>query len=313
MTVIFKNSQSISQGAKGSVAALGNFDGVHRGHGYLIQSLREQYPNRPLSVVTFEPHPRQLFFKEAAPFRLTNADERNAVLKALGVNFIFQIDFTQKFASLSAYDFVHQILHDQLGVMHIACGNCFAFGKGRSGTIEYLASETQSLGIGLTVLEPLQDGDEVISSSRIRHLLREGHPRKAAELLGRVWSVRAIVQHGDKRGRTIGFPTANLFLGEHVEPMCGVYAVKIALPNGEMRDGVANVGYRPTFGQQNECRLEVHLFDFNQDIYGQELQVWLHHFIRSEKRFSGLDELKDQIAKDALDARDFFSNLEIIR
>lgn len=312
MTVIFQNGQPIPAIARGSVTALGNFDGVHRGHAYLLQSLREQCPDRSLSVVTFEPHPRQLFFKEDAPFRLTNAEERNAALAAVGVDTIFQIDFDTDFSSLSARDFVHKILQEQLGVSHIACGECFAFGRGRSGNIDYLASETKSLGIGLTVVHPLEDEKGIISSSRIRHLLRNGHPKQAAALLGRIWSIQAIVQHGDKRGRTIGFPTANLQLGEHVEPMCGVYAVKIALASGEIYTGVANVGYRPTFGNQNECRLEVHLFDFDQDIYGQEIKVWLHQFIRAEKRFDGLDALKMQITKDASDAKDFFNALELI-
>lgn len=310
MTVIFENDQPVSKEARGSVAVLGNFDGVHRGHVYLLQQLRQQCPNLPLSVITFEPHPRQLFFKEDAPFRLTNAKERNAALTGQGVDFIFQINFTPEFSSLSAHDFVHQILYEHLGVAHIACGECFAFGKGRSGNIDYLSSETQSLGIGLTVVKPLQDENGSISSTRIRHLLKEGQPVQAAELLGRVWSIQAIVQHGDKRGRTIGFPTANLSLGEHVEPKCGVYAVKIGLPDGQIRIGVANVGYRPTFTQESECRLEVHLFDFDQDIYGQELKVWLYAFIRAEKRFSGLDELKEQIVKDALDAKEFFNTLK---
>lgn len=312
MAVIFQNDQIIPVSAKGSVTALGNFDGVHRGHVYLMQRLREQCPDRPLSVVTFEPHPRQLFFKEDAPFRLTNSQERNAALAAAGVDIIFQINFNTEFASLSAHDFVHKILQEQLGVTHIACGDGFAFGKSRGGDIDYLASEANSLGIGLTVVHPLKDENGVISSSRIRHLLRNGHPGCASELLGRVWSIQAVVQHGDQRGRTIGFPTANLTLGEHLEPMCGVYAVKVVLPHGEIRTGVANIGYRPTFGHQSECRLEVHLFDFNQDIYGQEIKVYLPHFIRAEKRFAGLEELKQQIEKDVLDAKDFFKVLELI-
>lgn len=312
MTVIFTNDQQIPASARGSVTVLGNFDGVHRGHVYLLQSLRQQCPDQPLSVVTFEPHPRQLFCKEDAPFRLTNATERNAALTEVGVDIIFQINFNTEFASLSAHDFIHKILSEQLRVMHVACGDGFAFGRGRSGNIDYLLSETKSLGIGLSVIDPLKDDKGIISSSRIRHLLRNGHPEHAAELLGRVWSVQAIVQHGDKRGRTIGFPTANLQLGEHVEPRCGVYAVKIALQDGKTYTGVANVGYRPTFGTHSECRLEVHLFDFDQDIYGQEIKVWLHHFIRAEKRFSGLDALKQQIEKDALDAKDFFTTFELI-
>lgn len=308
MTMIFKNGQLVPKEARETVAALGNFDGVHRGHAYLLQTLRQQCSDRPLSVVTFEPHPRQLFFPEADAFRLTTADERNAALADLGVDYIFQISFDRQFSFLSAQDFVYTILHESLGVAHIGCGNCFVFGKNRSGNVDYLSVEVKKLGIGVTIVDPLQDGSEIISSSRIRHLLRNGQPRQASKLLGRVWSIQSSVQHGEKRGRTIGFPTANLSLGEHLEPMCGVYAVRVMLPDGHIHTGVANIGYRPTIGYQKVSCLEVHLFDFNQDIYGQEVNVWLHHFIREEKKFTGLDELKEQITRDILEAKRFFSS-----
>ncbi|MDI2090538.1 bifunctional riboflavin kinase/FAD synthetase [Commensalibacter oyaizuii] len=311
MTIILKDGQPIPKEARLTATALGNFDGVHRGHIYLLEQLRQQCPNRLLSVVTFEPHPRQLFRAEEEPFRLTTADERNAILNQLGVDYIFQINFTPQFAKLSAHDFIHKILHNSFGIVHIACGDGFAFGNHRHGNTEYLTTETQKLGIGLSIIHPLQDDKGIISSSRVRHLLRSGQPEKASELLGRVWSIQSIVQHGDKRGRTIGFPTANLSLGEHLEPKCGVYAIEAALSDGKRYQGVANLGYRPTIGHQPKSCLEVHLFDFDQEIYDQELTVWLHHFIRAEKRFSGLDALKAQIAKDAQDAKTFLKMIDL--
>lgn len=306
MTIIYTNGQEIPQSARGSVTALGNFDGVHRGHAYLLKTLQKQCPDRPLSVVTFEPHPRQLFAGEEASFRLTNAEERNAALAALGVEYIFQITFDKKFAAFSAKDFIHQILDQSFGISHVACGEGFAFGHKRQGDTNFLVSEANKLGIGVTLVKPLQEDGNVISSSLIRACLKAGQVEQATHYLGRVWCIQNIVEHGDKRGRTIGFPTANLQLGEQVEPKCGVYAIKVLLPNKEVYNGVANIGYRPTIGKQQKACLEAHLFDFDQDIYGQKITVYLYHFIRAEKRFHGLDELKKQIAQDVDHAKEFF-------
>lgn len=313
MTIIYTNLQHIPESLYGTATALGNFDGVHRGHAYLLNQLHEKCPDRPLSVITFEPHPRQFFSSDKVPFRLTNAEERNAALADLGVDYIFQIPFDKQFAALSANDFINQVLYKTLRVTHIACGQGFAFGRHREGNTEILISETNKLGIGVTIVDPMQDEQGIISSSRIRSSLQHGQPEQAAQLLGRVWTIQNIVQHGDKRGRTIGFPTANLSLGEQLEPKCGVYAIKVRLPNHhKVYEGVANVGYRPTIGQQNKICLEAHLFDFDQMIYGQKITIELYHFIREEKRFNGLDELKGQIAKDVVSAKDFFKYLNNI-
>ncbi|MBH9969332.1 MULTISPECIES: bifunctional riboflavin kinase/FAD synthetase [unclassified Commensalibacter] len=306
MTTIYTNGQAIPLSAQGSVTALGNFDGVHRGHAYLLETLKKQFPDRSLSVVTFEPHPRQLFEGREISFRLTNAEERNAALSALGVANIFQITFDQEFAALDAKNFIHQILYKSFGIFHVACGEGFVFGHNRQGNTDFLISEADKLGIGVTIVKPLQEKGTVISSSLIRSCLKNGNPEKAAHYLGRIWCIQNIVEHGDKRGRTIGFPTANLQLGEQVEPKCGVYAIKIRLANGRMHEGVANLGYRPTIGKQTRACLEAHLFDFNQDIYGQKITVYLYHFIRDEKRFRDLNELKKQIARDANNAKEFF-------
>lgn len=309
MTIVYTNAQHVSELVCGTATALGNFDGVHRGHAYLLNLLRQKCPDRPLSVVTFEPHPRQLFSSEKATFRLTNAEERNAALSNLGVDYIYQIDFNKEFATLSARQFIHRILHDKFGVTHIACGQGFVFGRNRQGNTNHLITEARPLGIGVTIIDPMQDDQGIISSSRIRQLLKDGKPEQAAALLGRPWTIQNEVQHGDQRGRTIGFPTANLSLGDQLEPKCGVYAVKVILPHQKIYAGVANIGYRPTIGQQNKACLEVHLFDFAQKIYGQKITVALHHFIREEKRFKNLNELKEQIARDITKAKSFLMSM----
>ncbi len=306
MTIIYTNGQFIPVSARCTATALGNFDGVHRGHVYLLKKLRKNCPDRQLSVVTFEPHPRQLFSKSKVPFRLTNSEERNAVLKSLGVDYIFQITFNENFAALSAKEFIHRILYQSFGVSHIACGKGFAFGHNRQGNTDFLISEANQLNMGVTLVDPLKEDDQVISSSLIRSLIKEGQMERAMHYLGRIWSIQNSVQHGDKRGRTIGFPTANLHLGELLEPRCGVYAIKVLLPNQIIYEGVANIGYRPTIGQQSKVCLEAHLFDFNQDIYGQTITVYLYHYIREEKRFEGLDELKKQISEDVEHAKKIF-------
>lgn len=309
MTIIYTNVQDIPEAAYGTATALGNFDGVHRGHACLLQQLRQHCPDRPLSVVTFDPHPRQVFSPDGVSFRLTDTRERNAILEEMGIDYIFQIHFDRAFAALTAHGFIHNILHDSFRVSHIACGQGFEFGHQRQGNVDYLKSEAGLLGIGVTVVKPLMDGNGIISSSRIRACLKEGKPEQASDLLGRVWTIQNIVQHGDKRGRQIGFPTANLSLGEQLEPKCGVYAVRVTLADGRVCNGVANIGYRPTVGHQDKCCLEAHLFDFDQDIYGQEISVALYHFIRPEKRFNGLDALKEQIVRDITDAKHFFHAL----
>jgi len=291
--------RAIPQEAWGCVAAIGNFDGVHLGHAHLIRTLHAARPDAPLAVVTFEPHPRSFFRPQDPPFRLTSVDERLAALGALGVKHVFQIAFDHEFSHLAPEQFVNQVLHDALKLVHVGCGQDFAFGHRRSGTGVFLAERLVDLGIGLTVVPALADQGGPYSSTRIRRLLQEGYPERAAEELGRPFAIRGIVQHGDKRGRILGFPTANIPLGEHVEPARGVYAATVRLPNGITYRGVANIGRRPTINDGQESRLEVYLFDFEGDLYGQTLSVALHTMLREERRFDGLEALKAQIATDA--------------
>ncbi|GAN95165.1 riboflavin biosynthesis protein RibF [Komagataeibacter europaeus] len=302
--------RDIPDTARGAVAALGNFDGVHLGHAHLIQALHTARPDRKLAVVTFEPHPRELFRPQDPPFRLTLSQERFAALSALGVQHVFQIAFDREFSAMSAEDFVTRVLHEGLGLHHVACGMDFAFGHRRRGNVAFLTERTAELGIGLSVVPPLSDALGPYSSSRIRRLLQDGYPERAAEELGRPWSIRGVVQHGDKRGRLLGFPTANIALGRHLEPARGVYAVSVRMADGGVYPGVANIGRRPTINDGQESRLEVHLLGFSGDLYGQTLSVALHTLLRAERRFDGLDALKEQIARDCTQAMAYLSTHE---
>lgn len=300
---IVREWRGLPEALRGATLALGNFDGVHLGHAHLVQAAHAARPDLPLAVLTFEPHPRELFRPDDPPFRLTLEAERAAALEALGVRRIHQVAFDRDFASMSAARFVDEVLHAGVGARHLACGPDFAFGHRRGGDVDFLATRAEALGIGLTVVPPFADAAGPLSSTRIRRLLLDGYPDRAARALGRPWSVRGVVAHGDARGRTIGFPTANVALGRHLEPARGVYAVTVRLPDGRLVPGVANIGRRPTVATGTESRVEAHLFDFAEDLYGQEIAVELHAFLRDERRFADLDELRAQIARDAADAR----------
>ncbi len=289
--------------ARGASVALGNFDGMHLGHAAVIHAARAARPDAPLAALTFEPHPRAFFRPDDPPFRLTLAAERARLLAALGVELLFEMPFDREFSLISAEDFVAEVLHGGLGARHLACGPDFAFGHRKGGDAALLAGRAGALDIGVSVVTPVADAAGPISSSRIRRALQDGYPEHAATGLGRPWAVTGIVAHGDKRGRTIGFPTANVALGRLLEPARGVYATRIALPDGTHCDGVANIGRRPTVNAGPESRLEVHLFDYAGDLYGAEIAVALHTFLRGERKFAGLDALRAQIAEDAAQAR----------
>ncbi|MFT9441218.1 MAG: bifunctional riboflavin kinase/FAD synthetase [Acetobacter papayae] len=305
---LYTDWRNIPSEAHGCAAALGNFDGVHLGHAHLVNTVYAARPDLPRAVVTFEPHPRELFRPQDPPFRLTLSDERLAALEALGVRYVFQIPFDAAFAELTASQFVREVLHEALHLKHVGCGPDFAFGHRRGGTVALLGEQALALGIGCTQVPALADAAGPYSSSRVRMLLQDGYPERAAAELGRAWAIRGEVQHGDKRGRLLGFPTANIPLGRHLEPARGVYAVTVRLPGGQSVFGVANIGRRPTINDGQESRLEVHLFDFEGDLYGQTLSVALHALLRGEQRFDGLDALKAQIARDAEQARHLLGN-----
>lgn len=295
---------------RGAVAAIGNFDGVHLGHRAVVGEAARIAGDlhAPLAVLTFEPHPRMFFQPDVAAFRLTTSAGRATRLEELGVDLLFELPFDDAFAHVSAEGFVDEVLHAALGLRHVVVGYDFNFGHRRRGTPDMLIERAGHLGFGATKVAAVHESDgAVYSSSRIRQCLTEGDPRGAASLLGAPWEIDGVVGEGDRRGRTIGFPTANLHLGPLICPMLGVYAVRAALTDGDgaggWMTGVANLGVRPTVNDRGVL-LEVHLFDRDIDLYGRGLRVRLVDFIRPERKFGGLDELKAQIAADAARARE---------
>jgi riboflavin kinase/FMN adenylyltransferase len=300
---IFRDWRDLPAAARGATVALGNFDGVHRGHAALIRAAHTARPEAPLAVLTFEPHPREVFRPDDPPFRLTLSAERADLLAGLGVGLLYELPFTPDFSLMSAEAFMADVLHAGLGARHLVSGQDFAFGHRRGGDTAFLTARAERLGMGVTLVPLLADSEAPLSSTRIRRALQDGYPERAAEELGRAWAIRGLVAHGDARGRTIGFPTANIPLGRHLEPARGVYAVTVRLPDGATHAGVANIGRRPTVNTGPESRLEVNLFDFDGDLYGAELTVALHAYLRPEVRFPSLDALRAQIAADAAEAR----------
>ena len=297
---------------RGAVVAIGNFDGVHLGHQAVIAAAREaaRAIAAPFAVLTFEPHPRSVFQPGAPPFRLTPFRAKSRALESLGVDLLFTLHFDLDFAKKSAEDFVIEILVQGLGVRRVAIGYDFVFGNKRRGTAALLEAEGAKHGFSVSVIAPAAGpGGIVYSSTQIRELLVAGQPRAAASLLGRPWEIEGRVEVGDRLGRTIGFPTANILLTDYLRPAAGVYAVRAGIEeNGATRwhNGAANLGWRPTVGG-NDLRLETHVFDFDGDLYGKHLRVALIERLRPEQRFAGLDALKAQIARDCAAARDILA------
>ena len=307
---VWDGYNAIEASGRGCVIALGNFDGVHAGHQVVIDKARALATelSAPLGVALFQPHPRRFFAPDAPPFRLMSAGRRNARLEGLGVDHVFQLGFDEAMSRLTPAAFVDQVLDSGLGVRGVVTGADFHFGFRRAGTTSDLASLCADKGIATRFAELLDNGVDKISSTRIRKAIADGAMDAVRVLLGQSWVIDGVVQHGDKRGRTIGFPTANVDLSDYVRPELGVYAVRVGVDEAEpTRAGVANFGYRPTVDGLSE-RLEVHLFDFDQDLYGKTLSVSFEHFIRPEIKFDGLDALKAQIARDAAKARDLLSD-----
>lgn len=301
---VFKDWRGLSERARGCVVAIGNFDGVHRGHQALLQRAKgiADREGLRLAALVFEPHPREYFQPDGARFRLTPLATKAWLLARYGVDVLYALPFDASMAALSADDFMREVLAAGLGAKHIVVGPDFQFGKGRGGTTESLRAFCAANAIGLTVMEPVGEGDIAkISSTAIREMLQTGKPDEAAKLMGHWWSVVGKVEKGDQRGRTIGFPTANVSLKGYLQPALGVYAVKVEVA-GKLYGGVANFGRRPTFDKQDVI-LEVHVFDYHGDLYHQEIVVSFVAYLRPEKKFSGLEELKAQIALDAANAR----------
>lgn len=302
----FIHADELPAHLRGGVAALGNFDGFHLGHQAVVGRAveRARAEGRPALVVTFAPHPARLFKPELPPFALTSIAQRLDLFEAFGVDATLVINFDSALAALSGEAFVAEWLAKRLGLAGAVTGEDFTYGKGRSGTTAELALLGRRHGFVAEAIAPVGDADgEIISSSRIREELKAGDPETATRLLTRPFAIQGSVEHGAKLGRTLDFPTANIALGDYLRPAYGVYAVRVALPDGRRFDGVANLGIRPMFEPPKEL-LEVYLFDFVGDLYGQQLSVELHHFLRPEWKLDGLEALKAQIARDCDTARE---------
>ncbi len=304
---VFRHFENLPDEVRGASVAVGNFDGVHLGHQAVIgeagRVARDQ--GIPWAVLSFEPHPRSLFTTDQEPFRLTPFRIKARHVEALGVDNMIVLHFDHEFAGLSADDFVKKVLVKGLGARHVVSGYDFVFGHKRAGNCELLLHKGKEEGFDFTCVSAVDDGETIYSSTRVRRCLKAGDPRGAANLLGRPFEIEGRVEHGDARGRTIGFPTANLHLGEYLRPALGVYAVRAGIDEGadtRWLEGVANFGNRPTFDKKDAI-FEVHLFDFDGDLYGRHLRIALVDFLRKEKKFDGLDDLKAQIALDSDNAR----------
>ncbi len=292
------NNTAIPEEALGTVVAIGNFDGVHLGHQALIKKAGEiaHAQNAKLSVLTFEPHPREFFQPQGEPFRLTLLPMKQRLLAELGVAHLFALPFDEALSRLTAEEFIKNILGEGLGAKHVVVGQDFAFGKGRAGNVELL----QKAGhFGVTALVPVTcAGAEAYSSTRIRSFLKEAKFSEATALLGRDWQVEMPVVHGDKRGRELGYPTANQQVGRYLRLPYGIYAVKVLI-EGETnwRGGVANFGIRPMFRIEQPI-FETYIFDFTGDLYGKTMRVQPLKYLRGEQAFAGLEALKSQIKQD---------------
>ncbi|WP_349359611.1 bifunctional riboflavin kinase/FAD synthetase [Stappia sp.] len=294
----------------GGVVAIGNFDGVHRGHRRVLETALEAARARgvPAFAMTFEPHPRSVFNPDKPVFRLTPPAQKARVIAATGLDGLLSVPFTRDFAGIEAEAFVDRILQDRLGIVHAVTGYDFHFGRARRGTPDFLREAGEADGFGVTIVAAETDeGAEAISSSRIRAALADGDVALANALLGYRWSVEAEVRHGDKRGRDLGYPTANLALAPETDLAHGIYAVRVEV-DGVWHDGVASHGRRPTF-DNGAPLFEVHLFDFAGDLYGTTIRVMLAAYIRGEARFDSAEALIAQMDRDSAEARAALASL----
>ncbi|HEX6118320.1 MAG TPA: bifunctional riboflavin kinase/FAD synthetase [Dongiaceae bacterium] len=311
---LFRHPNEVTPECRGAAIALGNFDGVHLGHQAVIARAFEwaQAYDSAVGILTFEPHPRAFFKPDLPPFRITPFRIKMRVLQALGqeqdmgLDFVCCLAFDQQLAGMSARDFAAGVLHEGLNAAHIVVGHDFCFGKGRSGDVKTLKALGQELKFGVDAVSAAVDGKGAVhSSTLIREHLQQGRPQAAAAILGRAWEIAGRVEHGDKLGRKLGFPTANITMSDYLMPKLGIYAVKAAIDEGDHPawiDGVASLGYRPTV-DGSHIQFEVYLFDYSGDLYGRHLRVALLEFLRPELKFPDLDALKAQIAADCDQAR----------
>ncbi|MBC2651795.1 bifunctional riboflavin kinase/FAD synthetase [Novosphingobium aerophilum] len=289
---------------RGAVLALGNFDGFHLGHQAVVgEAVRwARAEGRPAIVATFDPHPKRFFVPDAPWFRLTTLDQRAALFGAAGAAAMLVIHFDAAVAAMTGPEWIAAMLDERFGVAGVVTGEDFTFGRARSGTTAVLAETGARHGIAARTVGPVLDQGQPVSSTRIRAALEAGDCATATRLLTRPFTVRGEVQHGDKLGRTIGFPTANLPMGHYLRPRYGIYAVRGRLPDGRVLNGAANMGVRPSFDPPKEL-LEPHFFDFAEDLYGQVIDVEFHAFLRPEAKYDGLEALTAAIAADCAAAR----------
>lgn len=312
MALVITDYKNVPSEARGACIALGNFDGVHSGHEAVIATASEQAATigAPLGVLIFEPPPRRYFQPDSEPFRIMRPETRRKQLADLGASLIFELPFNKEMASMSPEAFVRDVLVEGLGLAHLSVGFDFRFGKGREGDTGTLEALSKKYGFTLSVMSRVTDGDIKVSSTAIRNALQEGRLELANQLLGHYWFVDGVVEHGEKRGRTIGFPTANLQLGNLIHPRHGIYSVWTRIEGeADWRAGVANFGRTPTTGER-EPLLEVFIFDFDGDLYDKTIEVAFVSFLRSEKKFDSLDALVVQMHQDTSDAKERLSHAE---
>ena len=294
---------------KPSAAVIGNFDGVHRGHLEVLKNAKvfSSKSNLPLSVLTFDPHPREFFSKEKTNFLLQTVLDKAESLSKNNIDYLINLKFDDLLSVLSPEQFVEKVLSESLSLKHIFVGKDFKFGKDRAGDINSLKSFGLKYRIGLSSIKLKNHDGASISSTKIRNNLKKGEIKEANELLGRPYMISGLVIEGDKRGRQIGFPTANISLGNLIRPAFGVYAVLIEGIENKVLRGIANIGRRPTVNDRGVL-LEVNIFDFNEDIYGKKIFISLIDFIRDEKKFDGIENLKKQIVMDVKLSKSILGN-----
>jgi riboflavin kinase/FMN adenylyltransferase len=306
---IIRGLHNLRSEHRGCVATIGNFDGVHLGHQavfrYLLQKGQEL--GLPATVITFEPQPMEYFAPNKAPARLTRMREKLQAIHDTGVDRVVLLEFGAKMAAMSADDFVQELLVQGLDVRYLFVGDDFRFGNGRSGDIELLRRVGEASGFAVENMTTFAVGEERVSSTRIREALARGELELAAHNLGRPYTICGRVAHGDERGRTIGFPTANIDLHRKVSPLHGVYAVLVHGLEEGPRLAVANIGTRPTVEGDSRYLLEVHLFDFSRTIYGEHVEVEFLKKLREERRFDSFELLRQQIELDVMEAADYFA------
>ena len=303
-------SSAVPAPYRGAIVALGNFDGFHKGHQAVVGRAvgRARAEGKPVLVATFDPHPVRYFKPDVPPFRLTTLDQRARLFAEAGADAMLVFRFDADLAAVTAPDFVADHVVSRVGATGVVTGEDFTFGKGRGGNVEVLKLLGQAHRISVDAVAPVSDEGGPVSSSRIRDALKDGDCAEAARLLSRPFAIQGVVEHGDKRGRELGYPTANLSLGNYLRPRFGVYAVRARRYDGSGLDGVANLGTRPMFDPPREL-LEPHFLDFDGDLYGETLEVQLLHFLREERMFEDVDGLIAQIGRDADEARRRLANI----